>query len=233
MPLNNTQTKTSTQIRNMYSDGMAYLNISFFNTNLSFKFYPFLSKDDVGRSSYDMNHPQNTTVNYEAAYALYQMSKDIIDNKVQECNMVIPCAGGASLTLERKMSQMGQLETILSINKNNTIISFKFQTFIQQVKENGQVTTKIIESGLGVFMKTINGYLEGINSDRHLDKLTDDFVKAQGGSQPQQQPFQQQQGYQKKNYNNNYPRKNYNNQNRNNNWSPPNQQNMSSYSLPN
>lgn len=231
MPQNNTQPKTSTQIRNMYSDGMCYLNISFFNTNLSFKFYPFLSKDDIGRSSYDMNHGQNTTVNYEYAYALYKLSNDIIEGKVQECNLLIPCAGGASLTFERKLGQSGQYETLLTINKNNNIISYRFPTIIQQVKENGQPVTKVIETGLGVFMKTINGYLEGINADRHLDKFTEEYIKLQQGDKPNQQP--QQQNFQRKNYNNNYQRRNYNNNQRNNNWSPPNQQNMSSYTLPN
>ena len=243
------RTNTSTQVRNMYSDGVSYLNISFFNTNLAFKFYPFLSKDNVGRSRYDTNNGQNTTVNYEGAFALYQMSKDIIDGKIQEANLVIPCASEASLTFERKMGTTGQLETWISISKNNVIIPFKFQTIVQQVKENGQPVTRIMEVGLGVFMKTIEGYLTGINADRHLDKLTDDYVKSQGGNTQQgnsgndfryQNNNFRNNGY-KKPYNNNggYKKQPYNgpqNPNGNNqqNWgNNMNQQNMSSYSLPN
>ena len=47
----------------------------------------------------------------------------------------------------------------------------------------GQVITndEIIEAGLGVFLKTVEGYLTGINADRHLDKLTEDFAKLMNG----------------------------------------------------
>lgn len=242
---NNQRTGTSTQIRNMYSDSISYLNISFFNTNLSFRFYPFLSKDNLGKSRYDTNHGQNTTVNYEGAYALYQMSKDIIEGKIQEANLVIPCAAGASLTFERKMGSSGQLETWISISKNNVMIPFKFQTILQQVKENGQQVTRTIEVGLGVFMKTIDGYLTGINADRHLDKLTDDYIKSQ---EENNQQGNNNRGYQNNNFRNNGYKKSYNNgggykkqyngpQNPNGNnqqgWGNANQQNMSSYNLPN
>ena len=37
------KTATSTQIRNFYSDGLSYMNVKFFNTNLSFNLYPFIS----------------------------------------------------------------------------------------------------------------------------------------------------------------------------------------------
>lgn len=239
---NQQRTSTSTQIRNLYSDGMCYLNVSFFNTSLSLKFYPFLSKDNVGRSKYDTNNGQTTTVNYEAAYALYQMSKDIIDGKIQEANLIIPCAGG-QLSFERKMGQ-GGMETLLSISKNNVVIPFRFQTISQQVKENGQQITKTIEVGLGAFMKTIEGYLTGINADRHLDKLTEEYAKLQEGRNCgqgfQNGGFRQQGGgYPKRQYNGQGGgyKKPYNNQNRGQQggWQggPPNQQNMSGYNLPN
>lgn len=207
------QTNTSTQIRNFYSDGMSYMNVSFFNTNLSFKFHPFIRKTPNGRDEYDLKNGINTTVNFEGAYALYEAAINIIDGKLNEINLPIPCAAGAILTLERKIGQDGNMETIFSISKNNMIIPFRFKTIRYQVKENGQVVTKTIECGLGSFAKTIEGYLTGINADRHLDKLTDDFAKAQqnGGNQ---------QGYQnndyKKNYNNGY-RKPYNGNNQGNN----------------
>ena len=243
MPNNNQkqQTSTSTQIRNFYSDGMSYLNTSFFNTNFSFKFYPFISKDG-GRSVYDLKNGLSTTVNFEGAYALYNAAKDIIDGKINELNLPIPCAAGAILTLERKLGQNGIMETIFSISKNNIIVPFRFPTVSYQVKENGQVITKTIESGLGAFMKTVEGYLTGINSDRHLDKLTDDFAKLQGnnGQQPQQnqQPYGNNggNGY-RKNYNNNNYRKPYNgngNQqygNNQGNYSSQRQQDFSTYQI--
>lgn len=202
---NQQRTTTSTQIRNMYSEGMSYMNIKFFNTNLSFCLYPFVSKDPTGRSNYDMKNGQQTTVNFEGAYAIFQVAQDIISGKIQEVNLPVPCAAGASIVLERKMGQSGKMETLFSISKNNTIVVFRFQTIDQQVKENGQVTVKTIESGLGAFMKTLDGYLQGINADRHLDKLTEDFAKSQealrgaNGGNPNGGGFQTGAGY-----NNNY-----------------------------
>lgn len=193
MANNQQRTTTSTQIRNMYSE-LSYLNIKFYNTNLSFSFSPFQQRDNNGRIIYDLKNNQLTTVNFEGAYALYQTSKDIIDGKIQECHLEIPCSGNATLLFDRKPGQNGQMETTFTINKNNVMISFLFQTIAQQVTINGQSSTKIIETGLGVFMKTIEGYLTGINADRHLDKLTDEFAKAQGGA-----PQGQQNGYRQNN----------------------------------
>lgn len=235
------QTVTSTQIRNFYSDGISYLNVSFFNTNLSFKFYPFIRKDNIGKSEYDLKNGINTTVNFEGAYALWDASNNIIDVSINEINLPIPCAAGAILTLERKLGQNGEMETIFSISKNGILIPFKFQTTIYQTKENGQAVTKIIESGLGAFMKTIEGYLVGINADRHLDKLTEDFVKLQNSQNNNSQNAtvnnQQQNTYNnyKKNYNN--YKKPYNNQysntNNYNNNNPNIQQDYSTYRINN
>lgn len=237
---NNNRTSTSTQIRNMYSDGMSYMNMKFFNTNFSFSLYPFVSKDQTGRSNYDLKNGLQTTVNFEGAYALYQAAKEILDGKTQENKLLIPCLAGASILLERKIGQNGKPETIFSITKNNTTVAFRFQTIDQQVKENGQFVTKTIETGLGAFKMTIGGYLNGINADRHLDKLTEDFVKIQesqpGGGQQQQSGGGYNNGY-KKPYNGGGYKKPYNgggynnNQQNNGGWNnnAPKQQDMSSF----
>lgn len=244
MDNNQNRTSTSTQIRNMYSDGMSYMNISFFNTNLSFKLCPFLSKDNMGRSTYDMKNGQSTTVNFEGAYTLYEAASNIINGKVQEMNIPVPCLAGATLNLERKIGASGEMETVFSITKNNVTIPFRFQTIKYKAKENGQIVDKVIESGLGAFMKTIEGYLNGINADRHLNKLTEDFAKLQNN----QNGGNQQGGYNnnyrnnnngyKKPYNNNggykKPYNNYqNNQNGGWNNNQPKQQDMSSYNIQN
>ena len=61
------KTTTSTQIRNMYSDGMSYMNIKFYNTNLSFNLAPFVSRDQTGKTTYDFKNAQMTTVTSEGA----------------------------------------------------------------------------------------------------------------------------------------------------------------------
>jgi hypothetical protein len=234
---------TSTQIRTLYSNGISCLTIKFFNTNLSFGFQPFSGKDQNGFNQFNKDKTITTTVNYEGAATLWKTGQDILDGKINKCNVVIQCAGGTVLILERRLND-NQLETWCTINKNGEIIPFRFNSYIRDIEENGQMIKQQIEAGLLVFIKTINGYLEGINADRHLDKLTDDYVKSLGDKANNQQ-FQTNSGYQKKPYNRPYSpnyKKNYNNynNNRNNNqtyslreeWETQNnQQNMSSYNI--
>ncbi|MDE7345557.1 MAG: hypothetical protein K2N48_02315 [Muribaculaceae bacterium] len=197
---NKPRTTTSTQIRNMFSEGMSYLNIKFFNTSLSFQFSPFRGKDPTGRSKYDFKNQQSTSTGIDGAYALYKVAKDILDGKITDVDMSIPCAGNAQLSIKRMIGQSGKYETIFAITKNNVVIPFRFHTIDITVYENGQPVVKTIESELGAFAKTIEGYLTGINADRHLDKLTEDYAalqQAQGQGKPQysgasyQQPKQQ------------------------------------------
>lgn len=245
MDNNQNRTATSTQIRNFYSDGMAYMNVKFFNTNLSFSLYPFISKDNTGRSNYDLKNGIQTTVNFEGAYALYQSAKDIIDGKINDLHMVIPCAAGAEITMDRKLSPAGKMETLFSISKNNVTITFRFQTVEQQTNENGQVVVKIIETGLGAFMKTVEGYLNGINADRHLDKLTEDYAKLQQNQQGGQQGgYNNNNGYRNNGYKKPYQgggykkpynQGGYNQGGQQGGWNnnPPKQQDMSSYNIQN
>lgn len=175
----NVKTSTSTQIRNFYSEEMSYMNIKFYNTSLSFQLYPFLEKGQDGRSKYDMRNGQQTTVSYEGAYALYHAAKDIIDGKHNELSMSIECLE-AIIKIDRKLATNGKMETIFTLSKKGVEIPFKFKTQDITVRENGQLITKQLETQLGAFMKTIEGYLTGINADRHLDKLTAEYANANG-----------------------------------------------------
>lgn len=216
MPGNNNysqRTQTSTQIRNMYSEGVSYMNIRFFNTNLAFHLYPFMGKDPNGRSQYNMQMGAQTTVNFEGAYALWKAGTDILDGRVQEISLVIPCLNDASVAINRSQNN-GVYETTFSITKGGNVIPFKFATIPYQVTENGVTVTKYMESGLGSFVKTIEGYLTGINADRHLNKLTDDFAKIQeqnNQSQPQNNSNQNNwNSSNQNNWNRNRPRNNQN-----------------------
>jgi hypothetical protein len=223
----------------MYSNGYSYLNIKFYNTNLSFQFHPFISKDSNGRDVYDFQNTLMTTINLESAFALYKISKEIIDGKHTSMLLTIPCASDASLTLERRAVPQtnGQMETILSINKNGKTIPFKFKTISVQTMENNQMVTRVIEVGLGALQKTIDGYLTGINSERHLNKLTDDYIKSLEGDNQKSQ-FQTGSGYNNfksnGNFNNKWKgRKNFNDNNQPQQSWEPQQQNMSSYQIQN
>ena len=211
------------------------MNIKFYNTNLSFQLYPYTGKNQNGRSTYDTKNGQQTTVSYDGAFALYQMAKDIIAGKLSEGIITVPC-NGASITMERKLGLSGP-ETVFSLTKNNVTVPFKFQTIQRQIKENGNVVTQTIECGVGAFMKTVEGYLTGVNADRHLDKMTEEYAKI-NGDQPNNNQQNQHQNYNnnKPNYNKNYNNnnRNYNNNNnRNNNnrnWNN-NQRNFSDYQI--
>lgn len=250
---NNNRTTTSTQIRNMYSEGMCYMNMKFFNTNLCFQFYPFMSRDNTGRSSYDMKNGLSTTVNFAGAYGLWQVANAIAEGRIKEITHDIPCAAGATLVLQCRTAPNGEPEVIFSVSKNNVTIPFKFNVVTRTIKNGaGQTEVFYVHTELGAFLDTIKGYLNGINSDRHLDKLTDDFVKSLGDQAQQPQQQQQQFGGQNfnnrnnnrgggNNYSNNYKKPNYNNNNGykrpyNNNgggWQPPQQQNLNSYEIKN
>lgn len=243
------RTQTNTQIRNFYSDGYSYLNTRFFNTNLSFSFSPFLNKDANGRPNYDTSKSISTSVNFEGAFALYDMAQKLIANPSMTASVQVPC-NGATLTLERRNANPS--EVFFSINKNNENIQFKFASY----PVNNANGVSVVEAGLGAFMKTVEGYLTGINADRHLDKLTEDYAKLKEGQSGQQGGPQRgnfpQNNYQRNNWNggnNNYRKNNgggnfqrrnnnwnnNNNQNRNNNqqsWeTKPNTQNISTYQI--
>ena len=167
----------STQIRNFYSEQQAYLSIRYYNTSLSFQIFPFMGNDSNNKPIYDMKSSLTTTVGFENAYALYKTCEDIVEGRVQEVSIKIPCMGGASVLLERKLNQNNIFETILTINKNDKSVSFKFLTILQQIKENGVPSTKIVESGVGAFMLTLAGYLVSINAGKHLDKVMAAYEK--------------------------------------------------------
>lgn len=252
---NQIKTNTSTQIRNFYSDGHAYMNLSFFNTNLSIKMQPFLSKNNIGVNQYDTKKAQTTTISYDSASLLDDLIEKIVDkNEALEGIVPIPCGIDAKLEFERKMTESGIIETWLHLSKNNITISYLFPTQIINVKINGQMSQQVIETGLRSFRGPIKGYLEGINADRHLNKLTDDFAKAQqqsnggsnnnrGGNNYQgnnngyKKPYYNNNGnnggYKKPYYNNNGGNNNGNYNRNNNNWNPPKQQDMSTYQINN
>ena len=110
------KTQTSTQIRNLYCD-QSYLNISFYNLNLSLKFAPFKQKSANGMNQYDSANAITTSIDYAAAYALYSIAGNILNN-VNDTSAVstnIPINGG-NLLFERKMEN-NSMETYLTVNK--------------------------------------------------------------------------------------------------------------------
>lgn len=164
----------NTYIRTLYSPGFSLLTMSFFKTNLTLNFVPYLGKDNVGRSQYSKTQFLSTTVNYEGAAALYLAAMPILDGKESQMELVLPCSNNVTLILEYKPDQDNQMGTYLLINKNNKTILLRFGTMQCRVKENGQMVTKVIQSGVGAFVKILDAYLSGIGADLHLSKLTEE-----------------------------------------------------------
>jgi hypothetical protein len=176
----NKRMAVSTFIRNIYSPYMSYITVKYFNWNLSLQFHPFVSKDGVtGKSFYDYSKSMTTTVSYEGAALLYLVAAKIFDDRhpEREIKAVLPCLKNTALTLEYKPGQNNQWEVYLTIERNNTTIPFKFKTHTYTFRENGQLVTEVIQSGLGAFGKMIEGYLTGINASGHLSKLPEDLEK--------------------------------------------------------
>jgi len=101
------------------------------------------------------------------------------ENLNKEILAVLQCSNNATLTFEYKLDQNNQMRAYLVIAKNNEVYPFLFPIHQYQVKENGQTITKVIQSGLGVFAKTLDGYLTGIGADNHLSKLPENFNEYQ------------------------------------------------------
>ena len=147
--------------------------ITYFKYNLSILLQPYTGTDpDTGRSKYGKQGIM-TTVNYEGAAALFLVASDILDGKTaaQEIRLTIPCVADATITLERVQGQDGQMETFLTVAKNNESLAFKFTTHQIKIKQNNQDVVNVVEAGLGAFVMTIKGYLTGINSSGHLNEF--------------------------------------------------------------
>ena len=96
----NNKQPTQTQIRTIYSNEMSYITTKFFNTSFSLQFYRFLSKDNVGRSTYDYKNSLTTTIDWNNAYALFQTISKVVDDDTKSYNLTIDCANEAKLIFE-------------------------------------------------------------------------------------------------------------------------------------
>lgn len=228
MPQNQSkQMHVSTQIRNFYSNGIAYMNTKFYNMQFMITLYPFSGKDQNGLSKYDANTSVSSTIGPDGAFGLYYVGNKIIEGSVDEIKLNIPCYNG-EMILERKQGQNGY-ETTLYITKNNMTLRFVFPVMQSTITENGVTKQITVETGLGGFLKTLDGYLTGINADRHLDKLTEEYSKLMGNNNNDNQQWNNQQSNKRfNNYNNNQRQYNgqprqYNGQPKQNNWGGSNQ----------
>ena len=165
-------------IRSLYSSGFSSMMCSFYSTNLSIGFWPWISKDQMGRDRYDKNRFVSTTINDESAASLYFLSKQIIGGTLNNpAQYLIRCNKQTSLLFENDAGT-----TRLIIEKGKDKIVFQFPIHEYKVKEDGRLVTKTIQVGLIVFTEILEAYLTAVGADRQQDKQ----VSAEfSGSQPQ------------------------------------------------
>jgi hypothetical protein len=187
-------TRTETHIRTIYSD-LSCVTIKFYNTSLSFNFIPFAGKDSRGINQYQK--PQQPgqivgmTTTFTHANAVAMMSairENIIPAiaKDEDVAVTIPLANNTEIVLERRNDEFAQKRIFMTISRqgqsgpNN--IPYKFEQTVLTITDTTGRNQKVFESGLLSIIYIIEGYLSGINSERHLNKLTEDFAKLQEGN---------------------------------------------------
>lgn len=179
MNYNNTFTRTNQKtynnviIRNLYAPDYSFLTMSFFKTNLAFGFTPYVGTDNTGRSQYDKNRYASTTVDYEGAAALYLAAKSILNGDERPTQLILPRGHQATLIFKYEPDERNQMWAYLILDKSGETIPFRFAIQQCQVKENAQIVTKIIQSGLACFEKTLEGYLTNVSDGQSTDKLQD------------------------------------------------------------
>lgn len=161
-------------IRTLYASGFSSLAMSFFRSNLTFLtfgFAPYAGKDGRGFDRYDGTQYASTTVDYEGAAALYMATKSILDGNESPIQLVLQRGHQTTLTFKCEPDDCNQMRTYLILDKNGKTIPFRFKIQQYWVKENGRTVTKIIQSGLTVFMKTLEIYLTAVDDSQFSSKF--------------------------------------------------------------
>ena len=171
----NNYEKLSTHIRNLYSKGMAILTLSFFKNNFSLLMRPSIETSSPNGLDEFNKEGIMTTISYDGASALWLTCHKIIFDSDESVVLKLQCANKVTLILEKKAPG----EVYLVVIKNDRTIVFRFTSTVRNVTENGATRTEIIENGLGVFMFTLEGYLQGVNADAHFAKLGEEFEPKQ------------------------------------------------------
>ena len=168
----------NTEIATLYAPGFSYLRMSYFRTYLTLDFAQWLNRDNTGKDYYCKKTRESTTVNHVGAKGFYQLAKSIIDGSGagKQVDIVLSCKRGADLIFEYKPESDGQMMAYLTINKDNLPIRLWFPlNQYDEINENGQKVTKVIQRGLGTFAKTMYGYLTRMDANQNLDKLPEGF----------------------------------------------------------
>ena len=152
-------------IRTLYSPGFSFIMFSFYKTNLSIRFSPWISKDKTGRNQYDTMKCLSTTISDENAAVLYYLAKKIVEGELNNpVYYPIQCNKQTTLRFEYDANK-----AYFSIEKDREKINFEFAAHQYQVKEDGRIVTKTIHAELLVFAEILHAYLTAVGADRQQE----------------------------------------------------------------
>lgn len=170
-------------IRTLYAPEYSSLMMSFYKTHLTFAFSPYSGKNESGFPQYDIKRHVSTTVDHEGAAALYLIVKKILQGDEMPTRLILPRYHQATLTFKYEPDESNQMRAYLLLDKNRETIPFQFAIHQYQVKENGQVVTKTIQSGLMAFEKVLEAYLTSTDAAKYLNKSAGEGDSAFGVAQ--------------------------------------------------
>ena len=162
----------NTIIRKLYSPGYSALTMSLYKLNLTLSFAPFLKKENNNHDKYCFKSFQSTSIGYNEAAFFYLVTIPIMEGRAysKQVEAELSCSNNTRLIFEHKLDN-DQMNSYLTIQKNNRTIPFMFPTRAVLVFSDGISDNRPVPTGLSVFAKALNGYLTGIGMDKHLSKL--------------------------------------------------------------
>jgi len=161
---------TNTFLRTLYSPGFSSLTLSYYLANITLKFIPYIGKDNTGLSKYCDKTFLSISINPDGASFFYMIASKIIDGKELDkpIETVLPCLNGTTLTFEYKPDEKNLMAAYLVIDKNNQTIRFKFPSMEYQDLVDGQLVTKVAQTGLGTFALILGCYLAGKAANNYI-----------------------------------------------------------------
>lgn len=183
---NQQRQQTSTQVRTFFGDNV-YLGTKLYNNMFSVSIHTCTGRDQNQRPLWDLG--ALFSMKYEDGAALAEACKIVVADPLnpKEVHLAIP-GNEKVLRFDCADNPATGFTAVLSVTKGNVKSDFPFSYTEIDVSDRTPDGTPVmrkvrIQSQLIAFYRTLSGYLEGINTDRHLDKMTEDYARMQEGRQ--------------------------------------------------
>ena len=160
----------NTKIRTLYSYEKASVTLSFYKSNLTLSFSPWVGPANKYQTEYNQAQSLSTTISDDSAATLYFLAKNIVEGAIEDpIRCEIPCNKDAMIIFEYDPGQV-----YLTIEKYGRRIIFEFAIQRYLRKRKGDVDVCVVQSGLITFMKALEAYLTGISADRQVGTIPEE-----------------------------------------------------------